>query len=500
MPKRSAIVQPVLLATSLAIGAGTVWAAVVIWCETLGHELFPRDYVSESVVYRLDGTPLIYRREGEFYYRIEDYRTLDGESIPRDEIRSQVHAYPLYGPPPGRMHVAQLDWWDRLLGYTDRRQPPTLWYFVHTGRREGRGYFVGYDSDTKSRVGYIARGGFRRHPPRAEDCFPVDARRLGYRNSYGAVSRHRYLGGREPYWYSSPETPGPGEIPESTVHLITGDRLVEVDLQQRSVREVLASPGLVSVAIGRRALAELPPKDPETFPQFTQSVLLRMEDRVVVLDALGGERREYLIPSPLRSRDFDFLELADGRAIATASDPVVRGYRPTSLYWFDRSGEILRREDLRLRTSERDPGPTAKALLMALNLPAPIATIVEASVFEPRRRLLSMGKASSYSEALAKTWSYAWLAVTLNFLIGIGLSWFCRRWQREHAASWTGVWMAFAILFGAPGLVGYLVHRAWAARPACPSCGQRAPRDRGACATCGTEFPEPAPQGIEVFA
>ena len=499
MPKRNAIVQPVLLATSLAIGAGAVWAALVIWCETLGRELSRRDYVSESVVYRLDGTPLIYRREGEFYYRIENYRTLDGESIPRDEIRSQVHAYPLYGPPPGRMHVARLGWGDRLLGYTDLRQPPTLWYFVHTGRREGRGYFVGYESDTKSRAGYIARGGFRRDPPGAEDCFPVDARRLGYRNSYGALSHHRYLGGREAYWYSGSATPAPGEIPESTVYLITGDRLVEVDLQQRSLREVLASPGLVSVTTGRPALAELPPKDPEKFPQFTESVWVRMEDRVVVLDAVAGERREYLIPSPLRSRQFDFLELADGRAIAKTSDTIVRGYRPTSLYWFDRSGEILRREDLRLRSALREYAPTAKALLIALTLPAPVGTIVDATVFEPRR-LVSRGRAPSYSEALAKSWSYAWLAVAIAFLIGIGLSWYCRRWQREHSAGWTGVWMPFVILFGAPGLVGYLVHRIWAARPACPACGEEAPRDREACFACGNEFPEPAPKGIEVFA
>lgn len=499
MPKRNAIVQPALLAVSLAVGAGAVWAVVVIWCDTLISQLGTRDRVSESVVYRLDGTPLIHRREGDYPYYAEAYRTLDGKAIPSDETQRQTYARPLYGPPPERMHVAQLPWQVRMLGYTDLRQPPTLWYFVHTGRQQGRGYFVGYDSETKACVGYIGQTGFRPDLPPADDCFPVDARRLGHKNSYGAVSHYDYLGGREPYWYSRPSRPSPGEIPESTVHLITDDRLVEVDLEQRTVREVIQSPGLVSVARGYRALAELPPEDAEKFPPRSMSLLIRTEDRVVVVDALTGQRREYLIPSPLQSRLFNFLELADGRALATAEDPAAQGHYRVSLYWFDGSGKVLREEDLRLESPRRERGPTTKALFMALELPAPVATIVESTVFEPRR-LVSYGQASSYSEALAKVWSYSWLAVTLTCLLGIGGSWYCRRRQREHAAGWTAVWMAFVFVLGAPGLVGYLVHRAWAARPACPSCGKRPPRDREACSACGTDFPEPARNGTEVYA
>jgi hypothetical protein len=283
------------------------------------------------------------------------------------------------------------------------------------------------------------------------------------------------------------------------VFLISGDRLMEVDLEERTVREVIDSPGLVSVKTGYRALAELPPEDAEKFPRRTASLLLRMVDRVVVLDALTGERREYQLPGPLRSRFFDFLELADGTAIAATRDPAAHGHYGVSLFWFDGSGDVVRREDLRLRTTERRQSPAAKAWLLALNLPAPIATVVEATVFEPRR-LVRWEGVSSYSEALAKTWSYSWLSLTITCLVAIGLSWVCRRRQREHGAGWTGVWMVFVFLFGVPGFAGYLFHRSWAARPACPACGEEAPRDRESCSACGTEFPEPAPKGIEVFA
>jgi len=498
MPKRSAIVQPVLLAVSLAVGAGAVWVVVVGWCQIISHQFIPRPDVYDSVEYQWDGTPQIRTREGEHYYT-ETYRTLDGESIPSEEGRRRFPAPRLQGPPSGPMRVSRLDWRVRMLGYTDLREPPTLWYFVHTGRQQGRGYFVGYDSDTKSCVGYIDRNGFRPDPPPAEECFPVDGRRLGYRNEYGAVTHHEYLGGREPYWYSSPGRPRPGHLGESTVHLISGDRLVRVDLEERTVRDVLASPGLASVKVGVRALPEVPRKDPESFPAISESVLVRMEDRVVILDVLTGERREYPIPGPLRSRGFDFLELADGTALATTFDPVAHWHYGASLHWFDSSGAMVRQETLRLRTAERHQTPTTKAWLLALSLPAPIATVVEAGVFEPRR-LMRGGEADSYRDALAKTWSYAWFSLTMTCLMAIGFSCVCLRQQRQHGAGWTGVWMAFVFLFGVPGFVGYLFHRTWAVRPACPACGEPVPRDRPSCIACGSDFPEPARKGIEVLA
>jgi hypothetical protein len=396
--------------------------------------------------------------------------------------------------------VGRLDWHDRLLGYTDRREPPILWYFVHTGQRYGRGYFVGYDSDTKSCVGYICQNGFRPDPPPDDDCFPVDARRLGFRDSHGAVSHHRYLGGHEPYWYSGSPRPTPGVIPSSTVHLITGDRLVAVDLHERTVKEVLDAPGLVSVSIGQRALAKLPPLDkPEGFSRASQSLLVRMKDRVVALDALTNERREHRIPSPLLARSWGFLELADGTALAVVTDPVVQESYGVSIWWFEPSGEVLRREDLQLRSSVRRQSPAEMAWYLAVELPAPIATIVASTVFRPLQ-LVASGRASSYGDALAMTWSFAWIAVVLTSLLGVAVAWFCNRRQRAHGAPWTGVWLVFVFLMGVPGLVAYLTYRSWAARLACPSCGEPAPRDRPTCLACGNHFPDPATKGIEVFA
>jgi hypothetical protein len=62
------------------------------------------------------------------------------------------------------------------------------------------------------------------------------------------------------------------------------------------------------------------------------------------------------------------------------------------------------------------------------------------------------------------------------------------------------VWIAFVFLGGVPGFLAYLFHRRWTVRLACPQCGEEAPRDRESCFACDTDFPEPEPKGIEVFA
>jgi hypothetical protein len=48
--------------------------------------------------------------------------------------------------------------------------------------------------------------------------------------------------------------------------------------------------------------------------------------------------------------------------------------------------------------------------------------------------------------------------------------------------------------------LGYLFCRRWPPQEPCPACSHEAPRDRESCAACGADFPEPAPEGIEVFA
>lgn len=501
MRRHGAIGQPLLLATALAVGAGVVWAMAVGWGMMVGGQLLRGEREYESLVLQVDGTPLIQTRSGDYYY-VETYRTLDGKPVAAEEVRFGLYAAALDAAPPARRDLGRMEWRYRILGYTDLREPPIIWYLIHSGQREGSGYFAGYDSESKQPVGYIGRGGSRPDTPPHEDRFPVDSRRLGHRNNFGAVSSYDYPDGREPYRYSSGGRPAKGQIPPSTVFLISGERLLEVDLQERAVREVMTAPELVSVNLTRRALPEIPPNDDDestSRPVLSQNLAVRLKDRILVRDTLSGQRRRYQIPSELGRRHFSFVELADGTAIAWLTGPRGGPLRRNELCWFDPSGQILRREEVLLKSRGSYLGPKTQALLQALELPAPVAMTLAATVFEPRR-YLSRGKASTYGEALAEVASDFWPALVVTYLLGVGLAWVCRRRQQQYAARWTALWIVFVFVFGAAGIFGYLLHRSWAARPACPKCGRPSPRDREACFACGADFPEPAPKGIEVFA
>ena len=66
----------------------------------------------------------------------------------------------------------------RIARFADCRTPANLWYFLHDGARDGRGYFVGYDSKSKLCVGFIGRDGFRPDQPPVEQWFPMDGVKL----------------------------------------------------------------------------------------------------------------------------------------------------------------------------------------------------------------------------------------------------------------------------------------------------------------------------------
>jgi hypothetical protein len=77
--------------------------------------------------------------------------------------------------------------------------------------------------------------------------------------------------------------------------------------------------------------------------------------------------------------------------------------------------------------------------------------------------------------------------------------WTFRR-QCKYSRHGAVAWAIFVLIWGVPGLVGYLLHRHWSASETCQNCGKSSPRDRDTCLHCGTAFPPPAMKGIEIFA
>jgi len=82
------------------------------------------------------------------------------------------------------------------------------------------------------------------------------------------------------------------------------------------------------------------------------------------------------------------------------------------------------------------------------------------------------------------------------------LAFFTLGWDRRFHGTPTSqvTWFIYVLLFGLPGLVGYLSHRKWPARLPCASCGKKMPVTAKVCPKCLTRMPPPEHTRTEIFA
>ena len=175
MFKHNEILQPLGLATILAIGFGIVIGLLVAWGfvfydQTTGI----RNYDWDQLLILKDGTPIIQHYayiDGSSKY---DYRTLDGKALPKSGRISRTTKFQrttkfkCRGWPDPMI----LERYSRLSEGQNRVRSIAFWYFIQDGNREGKGYFIGYDPITKLRIGYVGRKGFDQNLPAVENQFP----------------------------------------------------------------------------------------------------------------------------------------------------------------------------------------------------------------------------------------------------------------------------------------------------------------------------------------
>ncbi len=386
-----------------------------------------------------------------------------------------------------------LDGYTRIGRFSDGRMPPNLWYFLHDGARDGRGYFVGYDSQSKLCVGFIGRDGFRPDQPPVEQWFPMDGAKLASGTALPPNAYNRY---NMPHAaaYSNDEP----EFPQWNVDMISGAQLLEVDLRTGSVKTLLESADLIAAGMLYTAPTwEVAGKEAPRIHRHPK-LAVRTTDRVLLFDATGKQHAAFLIPEEFRDRSIGLYELDAGRALLTASRLLPDRSSCAELLWIDPSGTVSRRAEVCLGEGDRysdetDPWKTA------LVFPAPVALAFLATVTDPWD-YLKIGLEPTYSAALARSLAASWPPMLVVSLLAAALAWHCFRRHRRFYQPASGLWFAFVVLAGVPGLVAYLFHRRWPPLEKCPACGQDVPRDRETCANCGVTFPAPEPKGCEVFA
>jgi hypothetical protein len=478
MYKRNAILQPLGLAMVLAVGFGVLFAFIAIWILTTYQRITetPRD----KLQILLDGTPIIVQNHDG----IDVYHGLDGKIITLPKYDVFSHSGGLAGPSVLETLEIPLIGSERVRAFPDDQvSPATYWYFIHDGNIDGKGYFVGYDSKSKHRVGYIGRSGFSEDMPVIDEWFPMDARKMKcgiYPNTYS----YGYL--REPGGDPHSEL----DIPWSTVVMISGDQLLQIDLKNRSISALLKSPDMYS--IGRVDVHNSIPDSTLSDDSRHHYLVLRTLNKVIFFDAAGKQVRTFEIPEDLRKRYFTLYDLGDDKALISYSKGYPFPENREELSWIDTSGKILRHEEA---TLSGIASLKNELWYITFVLPELIA-------------LLFFILAIPFSADLSVTYASALGHVLLDFMpalivvciLSAILALFCYRRQRCIALPWTKCWVGFVFLFGLPGFLGYMFHRRWPPMENCPACGKEVAHDRERCSACGSAFPRPEPKGIEVFA
>lgn len=394
MSKPQGILRPLGLALVLAIGFGAVFALVGGWGISIWDSLQQRNRVNESLVVRWDGTPLIERYPYNDYGSRTYRKLVDDSEVPPSKVderwlaggilltpRPGESVFPLFPSPPiGR--------------FSDGQTPPKLWYFLDDGARHGRGYFVGYDSQSKLRVGFIGRNGFRPDQPPAEDWFPMDGAILASGMAFArrnVMSSYYYA-----YIYEDSR-----EFPAWKVDMISGTQLLEVDLRSGVVTALMESPDLIAVGIVETA-SESKAAEEESPPVHRhQSLIVRTTDRVLVFNAPGKQQAAYSLPEGLGERDITFYEIGAGRALVSAYRVLPDHKSRVEVSWIDASGKVSQQAEGTLgkgnpRYEENE------AWTAALIVPAPLALAIAAMLGPPFDHLRN-GWAPNYSTALCRS-------------------------------------------------------------------------------------------------
>jgi hypothetical protein len=391
-------------------------------------------------------------------------------------------------PDTKQLHCA-LDWNHRIVRILVHglQRGTVLWYFIHDGGLARHGYFVGFDADTKLKVGYIGRNGPCTDRPSVEDQFVVDRRRFVEDNSRGFFAPNYYL----------PADLSPGEAAERrkqgnfrpfTIMFLADDGLMRVNLKDQTATCLRKADNLISAAVVMTSAADGGSAAKGAEP-VREAILLRTADRVQLVDMAGKDIKTYLLPESLRDCDLQWLDLPGDRVLVRARHL----WWDNELFWINPKGDVVRHEKVDL-VEHHEFDRVRHDLPLSLIAPSPAAVAVLAaagvwpSAFEP-----------GYWPAVRRAMTEGWFPLVVGMLSVISAC-LCFARQRKYAVPWTGVWVAFVFLTGLPGYVGYLAHRRWPSRLPCPHCGRYVPRDRSACIICGREFPPPAMKGIEVFA
>ncbi len=488
MTAQRGLIRPMILGILLGVGFAIAWGMVNTWVLTIVQQTATRRGF-EHLFFSKDGKAIIVSIEGgrfgyiQLYDLTRNLLDISDDDISRATIALLARSEATFFEEPS--------WRNRVRSFADNHNPPIYWYFVSDGKKDGSAYLVGYNSWTKTRIGFLGTGGFREHSLPAEEhfSFPWHQESLSRRvicqqehyNDYGYV--------KYPYHAYGNST----DLPSWYVYIHAADNIIyRADLEKRSVQIALERLPIWSMAL-------FPELIPNSRPLYR--LIVRTDDTVILFNGHNELLRKFPIPQELRDLDITlFFETTTGGIVAYTTSPydLLKPEMHYRLFHIDPKGQVTRTEEAVLES--RYVMEYMKTFL-ALVAPLPVVVDVVVAIVRPLD-LLRRHQVDDYPQALAQAVGEFWPSLLLVHLLSAWLAWLCYQRQVRFA---TGkmeriIWPVFVFVCGLPGWIGYRYGRWWPRLERCPSCAGEVPRDRVECARCQADFPLPAPRGTEVFA
>lgn len=377
---------------------------------------------------------------------ILDDRTLDGSPAIWKE-RAQIQSRVLTANQDRRavrlLDANQEGWAGWLFAFPDNSSPPTYWYFVVAADTlNGRGYFVGYDSQTRLAVGYLGRDGFTNTMPVRDAQFPIDGARFRYGGSlFGCLTSGQTQGFSPGGLVTSRSD---CTYPPWIFYLHSGAQMLKIDLAGRTVGKAIEADDVLSIG----QVVHREPEDAYS-TKNQQTLALRRPDRVTYFNPVDESALDWSIPSELRDKDFTFYPVTEQMAIVDIAHPIdSRQRHEHELVWLNRTGGVTRREQVSLKGyPAATTGFEAAAPFLVLPEPLLWACVLPTIDADQPRGI----------PAFADAWQGV-LFVSLTTVIAVFLA---DRKQRRAGLPRSYAWLAFVLLLGMPGYLGFLVHRRW---------------------------------------
>jgi hypothetical protein len=470
MSKQNAVLRPLGIAIVLAVGFEFAIGLLALWGIAIYGELGgTRNYEWEQILILKDGTPIIYHYAHFDGTSKSNYRTLEGKELPEDMVTYEaVGEARLAGPDDFKNIHNALEGRNRIRSENVLMPQLAYWYFVFEGNGE-RGYFVGYDDISKRCIGYLGRNGASQQTPGKEDQFKVE----GSKYDSGFLMLN------------------PVNVPMA--FLISGNHLLEVNLQSLSITTLVESPDIISLCLLPVEKAMRESLSSDDLIENTYVLTVRLPNRILLFDAGGKQVRSFVLPDEGYKGAIEFYLLGDSKAVLSYIKTYDKPGPYVKILWIDSSGNVLRRDEVALKEMSYIRPSQLENRELALAIPAPMPAAIVGTIANKKWRV-------DFSSAAKRYLSDSWQVLLALGVVSVILAGFCYRQQRRMALPWTWVWVVFVFLFGLPGFLAYRFHRRWPVLDSCHVCGHAVPHDREKCSSCGSEFPAPAPKGIEVFA